>query len=193
MSPRIPIPVVPIPIGPWEPAFSEMVTWPFRDEFVGRLLQNDLPQRIRFQNCRLWGYRDPQGQLVGLGSLVICCDWRELTDCKPHTYIPLLAVNPAHERRGHGSSILRHLIAEAAVLVDLAPSCSPALILDVYTASEEAIGLYRKNQFDQIAGPFPDSDASGKEYIVMACKLSVTRLPPSSVLISGAIPPPGAS
>ena len=154
-----------------------MLSWEFRDEFVHRLLVNDIPQRIRQFRCRVLGFYDPQNELVGFGSYEISDVWSKITGKTYHAYIPLLAVNPACERRGHGASILRRLIEEVAVIIAHMQisrlDVSPDIFLDVYQDSLGAMNLYKANGFQQIAGPFVDPEANGKEYIVMACRLDI--------------------
>jgi hypothetical protein len=69
MADRPPIPLTPILIGLDSPEFEAISGWPFADPFVRRLLQEDIPQRVQFGNCAIWTYRDPEGRLVGFGTL----------------------------------------------------------------------------------------------------------------------------
>src|SRR5690349_850202 len=94
MTPHTPIPLSPAPIGLRSPEFAAISGWPYADPFVSRLLAGDIPQRVLYGNCRVWVYRDPQSQMVGFGTLDVCDDYQEYTGGRPHTYIPLLAVNP---------------------------------------------------------------------------------------------------
>ena len=67
-------------------------------------------------------------------------------------------MNPAAERRGHGTSIVRHLIGEAAILVRQSRGYYDVLFLDVYTANESAISLYGKCGFTTLTDePIPDT------------------------------------
>src|SRR5438105_3664538 len=111
-----PIPLTAVLIQLDSPEFEAISGWPFADRFVRRLLQDDIPQRVQFNNCTIWTYRDPDGRLVGFGTLDVCGDCREFTGGKPHLYIPLLAVNPTIKSLGYGTSIVHHLIDEAALL-----------------------------------------------------------------------------
>ena len=94
---------------------------------------------------------------------------------KVHPYIPLLAVNPAKERLGHGTSILRHLIEEAAVtLAFLKNECFDVLFLDVYETNLSAIKLYVKCGFTRVTEQsIPDWQEGGAPYIIMAKRLSL--------------------
>ena len=88
-------------------------------------------------------------------------------------YIPLLAIHPTIKSRGYGTSIVRHLIDEAALLA-LRGLCHDVLFLDVYTTSEKAIWVYGECGFAAInPEPIPDPQESGKTYIVMAKRISI--------------------
>jgi GNAT superfamily N-acetyltransferase len=141
MAHRSPIPLTPVLIGLGSREFEAISGWPFADPFVARLLREDIPQRVQFGNCQIWIYRDPDGRLVGFGTLDVCDECREYTEGKLHPYIPLLAVNPTIKSLGYGTSILRHLIDESTLLA-FQGVCHDVLFLDVYTASEKAIRLY---------------------------------------------------
>jgi hypothetical protein len=90
-----PIPLTAVLIELNSPEFEAISGWPFADPFVRRLLRDDIPQRVQFGNCGIWTYRDPEGRLVGFGTLDVCGDCRDYAGGKFHPYIPLLAVNPA--------------------------------------------------------------------------------------------------
>lgn len=155
--------------------FLAISSWPFADTFVRRLLQEDIPQRVQFGNCGIWTFRDPDGSLVGFGTLDLCLDCREFTNGKLHPYIPLLAINPTIKSRGYGTSIVRHLIDEAA-LVALPGVCHGVLFLDVYTTSEKAIQVYKDCGFISITPEsIPDPRENGKTYIIMAKRVSITE------------------
>jgi GNAT superfamily N-acetyltransferase len=153
--------------------FQAISGWPFADPFVKRLLQQDIPQRVQFGNCRIWTYRDPDGSLVGFGTLDMCGECGEFTGGKLHPYIPLLAINPTIKSRGYGTSIMRHLIDEATLLA-LSGLCHHVLFLDVYTTNEKAISVYSECGFAMVSPePIPDSQEGGKTYIVMAKRISI--------------------
>jgi len=174
MPDRTPIPLTPVSVELNAPEFREICGWPFADPFVGRLLRDDIPQRIQFGNGRIWVYRDPQSQLVGFGTIDVCDDWGVYAAGQPHPYIPLLAVNPIVQACGHGKSIVRHLIGEAAILARSRGGCHDVLFLDVYTANERAIRLYEGCGFERITvDPIPDPLEGGKPFIIMAKRVSV--------------------
>lgn len=168
-----PIPLTAVLVGLDSSEFHAIASWPFADPFVNRLLQEDVPQRVQFGNCRIWTYRDPDGSLVGFGTLDVCSECAAFTGGKLHPYIPLLAVNPTIKSRGYGTSIVRHLIDEAALLA-LLGLCHDVLFLDVYTTSEKAIRVYTECGFATISPePIPDLQECGKTYIVMAKRISI--------------------
>lgn len=169
-----PIPLTPVPIGLDSREFEAISSWPYADPFVRRLLQNDIPQRIQFGNCRVWVYRDPDDRFVGFGTLDVCHDCHEFTAGLAHPYIPLLAVNPTIKSLGYGTSIVRHLTDEAALLACRPGGCHDVVFLDVYTTSEKAIGVYTGCGFVPVTPePIPDAQADGKPYIIMAKRVSI--------------------
>ena len=162
--------------------FQAILNWPFPDHpfyktQIKRLLQNDIPQRVAFNNCQVWGYRDPEAKTIGFGTLDLCSEYKRFTNDKPHCYIPLLAVHPDFEGRGHGRSIVQHLIfvAELARILRGPENCSEYLFLDVYTANQPAISLYEKFQFGILADnpPIQDPDENNETYVIMARKLAL--------------------
>jgi GNAT superfamily N-acetyltransferase len=169
-----PIPLTAVLIGLDSDEFQAISSWPFADPFVNRLLQEDIPQRVQFGICRIWTYRDPDGSLVGFGTLDLCDECGDYTGGKLHPYIPLLAINPTIKSRGYGTSIVGHLIDEAALLA-MRGICHDVLFLDVYTTSERAIRLYTENGFVTVSPePIPDPQEGGKTYIVMARRISIS-------------------
>jgi ribosomal protein S18 acetylase RimI-like enzyme len=147
--------------------------WPYPDEFVRRLLQNNIPEILHGGEARMWGYTDPDGELVGFGVLELNDIWSVYTGMK-HPYIPLLAVNPLVRSRGYGKSILEHLIDEATKIVRLQIDVAPVLFLDVYETSVRAIQLYERSRFERVitAAPLVDPDADGQIYFIMALRLN---------------------
>lgn len=169
-----PIPLNAVLIGLDSDEFQAISNWPFADPFVNRLLQEDIPQRVQFGNCSIWTFRDPEGSLVGFGTLDVCNECSEFTSGKLHPYLPLLAINPTIKSLGYGTSIVRHLIDEAALLA-MRGKCHDILFLDVYTTSEKAIRVYTDCGFDTVSpDPIPDPQEGGKTYIVMAKRISIT-------------------
>ena len=175
MPDRTPIPLNPIQILLGSSDFEAISGWPFEDQFVSRLLRDDIPQRVRFNYGRIWIYRDPEQRLVGFSTIDVCTDYIAHTAGQPHPYIPLLAVNPTIKSLGYGASIVRHLIGEAALLA-YKGGCYDVLFLDVYTTNGKAIKVYRDCGFTQVGDePIPDPQEGGKPYIVMAKRVSVAR------------------
>jgi len=127
-----------------------------------------------YGNGRTWVYRDPENCLVGFGTIDVCDDYRDYTGDKPHPYIPLLAVNPTIQSLGYGTSIVRHLIGEAAILARHQCGVDDVLFLDVYTDNVRAIRLYTNCGFATITtDPIPDPLENGAGYIIMARRVSV--------------------
>ncbi len=164
-------PLSAIPILPASPVFDAIAAWPFEDDFVARLLADDIPLRVTFGSGQIWAYLDPQRTVVGFGTLDVCLDCSQYTDGKPHAYTPLLAVHPAMQGRGYGRSILNHLIGESACKVTDIGDLHPALFLDAYERSVAAIGLYRRCGFVTLNGPAVDP-ANGETVVVMAKRVS---------------------
>jgi ribosomal protein S18 acetylase RimI-like enzyme len=166
------IPLTTIDVKLNDPVFDAIKTWPFTDEFVFRLLVDDIPQRIKYGSCQFWAYRDPRSTIVGFGTLAISTDCSEFADSKPHAYIPLLAVHPGMQGQGHGKSIVNHLVREAARAVARAPTwLHHALFLDVYEESTPAIRLYASCQFVTLNGPIVDN-INGRKFFVMAKRVT---------------------
>ena len=139
MSPVTPVPLVPVRIGLISAEFREIRGWRFGDdEYVGRLLREDIPERLRRGSGHIWVYRDPQGLVVGFGTLDLRDHYSDFTGGALHPYIPLLAVNPAIRSLGFGTSIVTHLISEAATLAGRG-DCLNVLFLDVYESNEKSI------------------------------------------------------
>lgn len=173
MSTRQSIPLSPEVIGLDTREFEAIAGWPFADPFVTRLLRDDIPQRYHRGNCRIWIYRDPASSLVGFGTLDVCGDCDKFSDGNLHPYIPLLAVNPTIKSLGYGTSIVRHLSDEAALLA-LRGLCHDVLFLDVYATNDKAIRVYTECGFVTISPePIPDPQEGGKTYIVMAKRISI--------------------
>jgi ribosomal protein S18 acetylase RimI-like enzyme len=187
MSPsRQAIPLTPIQTGPGRPEFDAILTWPFPDKpfyvaQVKRLLQTDIPHRFRYGAlCLGFVYRTPAGDTVGFGILELASEYAALANGLHHCYIPLLAVHPNFERRGHGSMIVEHLIGEAAGIVR---SCrgviSEDLFLDVYTANQPAIRLYANRGFLIINPKTPslDPQENNEPFFIMTKKVAIASPP----------------
>ncbi|MGL6075537.1 MAG: GNAT family N-acetyltransferase [Fimbriiglobus sp.] len=171
MTERTPIPLTPIPISIESPEYQSLLSWPFTDDFVTRMLLSDLPHRVRYGSCRVWIYQNPDLENVGLGSLDVGVDYQDFTDRRPHAYIPLLAVHPTIPSKGYGTTIVQHLIAEAKQLAGRS-ECHELLFLDVYMSSQRAIALYEKTGFTVISPtPISDPEAGGQPYQVMVQRL----------------------
>jgi ribosomal protein S18 acetylase RimI-like enzyme len=174
MSDVTPIDLLAVPIGPEAPEFAEICQWPFEDDYVGRVLRDDVRRRVHRGACRIWGYYNPDRQLVGFGTIDVCGDYSDFTDGRLHPYIPLLAVNPATQGKGYGNYIVRHLIDLAAILAIGQDRFYDALFLDVYKDNERAIGLYKKLGFQIVEDePRLDPDENGRPYFIMARQVSV--------------------
>jgi ribosomal protein S18 acetylase RimI-like enzyme len=173
MSDLTPIPLTPILIGLDAPEFPIISDWPFPDSYVSRMLRDDIPERVRRGTGRIWIYRDPDGQIVGFGTLDVRDHYGAYTGGKDHPYIPLLAVNPTIASRGYGTSIVRHLIHVANVLAGGPCGIHDVLFLDVYTDNERAIRLYEKCGFQVIESePIPDPEEGGRPFLIMALRVS---------------------
>jgi ribosomal protein S18 acetylase RimI-like enzyme len=170
MSPVTPVPLVPVPIGIDSPEFKEICGWRFEGhEYIGRLLREDIPERVRRGSGRIWIYRDPQAQVVGFGTLDVRDHYSDFTGGRLHPYIPLLAVNPTIKSLGYGASIVAHLIGEAARLAGGPGDCVDVLFLDVYASNEKAIRLYERCGFVMVSDrPRLDPDQDHRPYIIMA-------------------------
>ncbi len=172
----------PQPIVHSHSEFKELLSWQYEgdDAFVTRLLENDIPQRILFEGCTLWVYRDrmnhPDGKIVGFGALAINRDHSRYTHGNPHLHIPLLGKNPSVKSLGYGKSILNHLISEAALRVKWQNLKSDAVFLEVYTTSIKAISLYQDDfGFVKLTASPCDDKAEGKQFWVMARSVGVVR------------------
>jgi ribosomal protein S18 acetylase RimI-like enzyme len=130
-----------------------------------------------------WAYRDRAGNIAGFGTLEVCKEYQQFTGGKFHFYIPLLAVNPTEgfKRRGHGYSIVQHLIAEAVLFAQENPAdfLSDILFLDVYAANQPAIALYKKCGFVELnpTEPVLDPQENNEPYIIMAKKVAISPTP----------------
>ena len=135
------------------------------------------PPRVQREGAFVWAYQDRDRNTVGFGSLSVCDDYGRFTGGQPHCYIPLLGVNPAFQRRGHGRRIVEHLTAEAASSARSGESCSDVLFLDVYVENRNAISLYEKCGFAILNPDAPDADPqeNNELYFVMGRKVSLDK------------------
>lgn len=180
MSTPQPIPLTPIPTAPGSPEYQDILTWPFANQpfyegQVIRLVQTDIPHLVLYSWCRVWVYRDPNGNAVGFGTLEVCKEYEQFTNGQYHSYIPLLAVHPSFQNRGHGGSIVGHLTREAQLIFQRASShISDILFLDVYTANQRAISLYGKCGFATLNPNtlIVDPDEGNQPYVIMAKKMA---------------------
>ena len=163
MSDSTPIELLPVPIELDSSEFVAICGWAFEDDYVGRLLKNDIPRRVLRGSCRVWVYENPDRQLVGFGTIDVCSDYSEsYTGGRPHPYIPLLAVEPGMRGRGYGKSIVQHLIDLAALLALGPGGCHDVLFLDVYRDNDKAINLYERCGFGIVERePRSDPDENG--------------------------------
>lgn len=161
--------LIPVSIETASPVFLAIQSWVFEDEFVARILADDIPQRAAFGLGRVWAYEDNEKNLVAFGTLDMCKDYADLTGDKYHMYIPLLAVHPEYRGRGYGRIVLEHLVNEAMCAVGTLPSdLHPAVILDVYEESSTAYALYRKCGFHDLCPGALVDPVNGKTYRIMA-------------------------
>src|SRR5438270_5362440 len=109
MPERPAIPLRPIRIDIDGDEFSEVCSWSSRDSYITRLVKGDIPQR----RCTIFAYTDPSDEIVGFGSLHLCREYApiigNLLEGHHHPYIPVLAVKPDKQGRGHGTEIVKHL------------------------------------------------------------------------------------
>ena len=155
------------------PEFEAVAAWPFEDDFVSRLLETDIAQRMQYNNCRLWTYHNPDGETVGFGTLEISDYYAEYASGLRHMYIPLLALKPNVGSYGYRTSIVKHLITEAEKVAAADSLCDTLLFLDVYLTSTAAIGLYNECGFHRLLDePFSDDQAVGKPYYSMTKSLA---------------------
>jgi ribosomal protein S18 acetylase RimI-like enzyme len=178
MSTQSPIPLTPVRTAIGDAEFQAILDWqfpptPFYEAQVQRLLTQDVPHRMAFSGCSLWTYRDPHGNIVGFGTLDLCHEYQQFTAGKPHYHLPVLAVNPAFQRRGHGRSIIEHLIAEAAAIAQASTDLADLMFLDVYTANQAAISLYVKCGFVVLNpnNPIADPAENNETYVAMARRI----------------------
>ena len=176
------LPLTPVLVKLDSPEFREICGWQFADSYVGRLLQDDIPQRMRrrigrmrHRNGRIWVYRNEHYQLVGFGTIDVSDHYRDITGDRLHPYIPLLAVNPTMGGQGYGTFIVEHLIGEAVILVRQQDDCDDLLFRDVYESNEKAIKIYEKCGFERMSDePSLDLDENNRPYFIMARRVSVT-------------------
>ena len=83
-------------------------------------------------------------------------------------------MNPTIKSLGYGTTFVRHLIDEAALLAFRADGCHDVLYLDVCLTSEKAIHFYTVAGFVPITPePIADTQEDGKPYIVMAKRVKI--------------------
>lgn len=166
MPERRAIPLRPVRVDVGGDEFAEVCSWPFPDSYITSLLKGDIPQR----RCAIFAYTDPSHEIVGFGSLQLCREYAPIIGHLPeghrHPYIPLLAVKPDKQGRGHGTEIVKHLTAEA-VICACVPTCHPTLFLDVYEDNAAAIRLYTNADF-VILGSDIDERENNRPYLIMA-------------------------
>ena len=77
MSDFTPIDLLAAPIGLDFPEFAEICRWPFEDQYVARVLRDDVRQRVHRGACRIWVYYNPDRQLAGFGTMDVCGDYSD--------------------------------------------------------------------------------------------------------------------
>lgn len=180
-SPR-PIELTITETQPDAPEYAELFSWPFATQpfyeaQVLTLLRHDVPYRVQRGRCFVYVYHDPDGNCVGFSTMDLSNEYEVITGGHPHPYIPVLAVNPRFQQRGHGKRIVNHLVGKGAVLHACAQDCSDLLFLDVYQANTPAISLYEKCEFRVLNPdePLIDSQQNDEPYFVMARRVSVAQ------------------
>lgn len=113
-------PLHPSPIYPGHPDYDALLAWPFPTTpfyaaQVLNVLRNDIPQRMLFETCIVWLYRDGGGNAVGFGTLAVTQEYPQFTNGLRHVYIPVLGVHPDFGGKGYGESIVNHLFSEAVL------------------------------------------------------------------------------
>ncbi len=187
MSDRPTVPLRPVLTEVESPEYKAISGWRFdgANAYVSRLLRDDVPRSVQFQQGQVWIYLDPGGQLVGFGVIDVCDEYDGHTAGLPHPYLRLLAVNPSIQSRGYGTSIVQHLIGQAVVFVRRG-GCAQDVYLAVYKNNERGIGLYKKLGFVTVGDESSLDPLEGdRPYIVIARR---------AALISGVLPlfmPPG--
>lgn len=173
-------PLTPIQITCGDSEYQAILAWQFVDEpfyecQVLQVLGQDIPRRMAFGCCAMWAYRDSHGNVVGFGTLDICQEYARFTGGTHHCYIPVLAVNTAFQRQGHGRRIVDHLAAEAVLVRQATNDISDLLFLDVYSANKAAAALYEKCGFTVLNpdNPIPDPAENNETYLVMAKRVSI--------------------
>ncbi len=99
MSDSTPVGLVPSLVALDAREFDAICSWSFDDSYVSRLLQGDIRNRMHYGLCRVWIYLDPDGQIVGFGTIDVRDLYADYTGGLKHFYIPLLAVKPGMEGR----------------------------------------------------------------------------------------------
>lgn len=120
------------------PKFPIIRDWPFPDASVSRMLQDDIPRRVRRGTGRIWVDRDPDGLLVGFGTIDERDHYGVDTGGRDHPDIPLPSMNRTISGRGSGTSIVRHLIQAATDLAGGAGAIQDVLFLDVDTDNDKS-------------------------------------------------------
>lgn len=156
--------------------FRSLLQWRFDDafeaEFVARTLADDIPQRVLYDNGVIWVYLDEGQNIVAFGTLCVCEDYAAFTEGKHHAYIPLLAVHPEHRGKKYGRAVVKHLVEEAACVVQSnAAIVHASVFLDVYEQSAAALSLYQKSGFAALGHAIVDP-ANGKAYRIMAKRVA---------------------
>ena len=176
-----PTPLSAIRTDPSQPEYQALLAWPFAAQpfyegQVLRLLQKEIPHRVMYGVGLVWVYRNSAGDTVGFGALDVCKEYEQFTGGKHHSYIPLLAVHPAFQKRGYGRAIVEHLIGETVLIAQSSGDFSDLLFLDVYTANKGAISLYNKCGFVVLnpAVPIPDPQENNETYFLMARSVAIT-------------------
>ena len=161
-----------------EPAYSELLTWPFPTEpfyaaQVLEVLRKELPAWAQrpISLLKVWQYLSGNA-VVAFGSLDVSSEYAAIAGTLDHFYIPVLGVHPEQSGKGYGKQVIQHLIeAATSLLPALSHVVAPAVFLDVYIENTIAVKMYEKLGFGVLVTN-QDPAQNNQSYHVMARKLA---------------------
>ncbi|MBI3973320.1 MAG: GNAT family N-acetyltransferase [Chloroflexi bacterium] len=133
-----------------QPWAADVADWINTDRVLEDLRDADL-------NCRVWIWRDDNGNVVGFGSLgdaVFRVPNPNKSPWLPVTIIPALAVHSAHQGKGYARRIVEELL-------DLAAEHAAErryVVLLVHTDNVRAHELYRRAGFRDLGKSFIEKE-----------------------------------